>query len=123
MKAHIVHALASAVALGKTAADAGFDWPGIDGVLDNVAEETQELREAIASGNRDHAAAELGDLLFALTSVARHLGVDPEAALEGTNRRFEARYAHMRAAAGDRWRSLDLAQMESLWQQAKQSLV
>ena len=123
MKANIVHALARAVALGDAAAAAGFDWPGIDGVLDKVAEETQELREAIASGNRDHAAAELGDLLFALTSVARHLGVDPEAALDGTNRRFEARYAHMRAAAGERWRTLSLDEMESLWQQAKQSLL
>ena len=123
MKAHIVHALARAVALGDAAAGAGFDWPDVDGVLEKVAEETQELRDAIASGDRAHAAAELGDVLFALTSVARHLGIDPEAALEGTNGRFEARYAHMRAAAGDRWDALDLAEMESLWQQAKRSLL
>lgn len=120
----IVHALARAVALGEAAAVDGFDWPDIQGVLDKVAEEHRELLEAIAAGDRPGAEAELGDLLFALTSVARHLGVDPERALAGTNRRFEARLAAMRtaiAADGRAWSDLGLDELEAYWQRAKRT--
>ena len=124
-KAHIVHALARAVALGGEAARVGFDWPDVDGVLDKLAEETRELHEAIASGDRAHAEAELGDVLFVLTSIARHLKVDPEAALDGANRRFEARIAAMREAIaqdGRRWEDLTLDELEARWQGAKRIL-
>ncbi len=123
---NIVHALARAVALGEEAAKVGFDWPELQGVLDKVAEESAELHEAIASGDLAHAEAELGDLLFVLASVGRHLGVDPERALDGANRRFSARFARMSAdivADGLSWDALTLAEMESRWQQAKKSLL
>lgn len=122
---HSVHALARAVALGQDAAAVGFDWPDLDGVLGKLAEEQAELVEAVASGDRAHAAAELGDVLFVLTSVARHLGVDPEAALAGANQRFEARIAAMRralAADGLRWEDQSLDELEVRWQAAKRAL-
>ncbi|MEX0900073.1 MAG: MazG nucleotide pyrophosphohydrolase domain-containing protein [Gammaproteobacteria bacterium] len=123
---NIVHVLARAVALGDQAAQVGFDWPDIRGVLDKVAEESSELREAIASGDLAHAEAELGDLLFVLASVGRHLGIDPERALDGANRRFSARFARMSediTADGRSWDSLSLDEMEARWQQAKKSLL
>lgn len=122
----IVHVLARAVALGDEAAEVGFDWPDIHGVLDKVAEESAELREAIASGDLAHSEAELGDLLFVLASVGRHLGIDPERALDGANRRFSARFERMSediAADGLAWDALTLDEMEVRWQQAKKSLL
>lgn len=121
----IVHALARAVALGEAAAQRGFDWPDIRGVLDKIAEEAAELEEAVARGDRAHAAAELGDLLFVLASVGRHLGVDPEDALAGANARFEARISAMDAAIvadGLRWENLTLDELEVRWQTAKRVL-
>ncbi len=123
---NIVHALARAVALGDEAAKVGFDWPDIQGVLEKVAEESEELREAIASGDLTHSEAELGDLLFVLASVGRHLGIDPEQAIEGANRRFRARFDRMSAdlaVDGLSWDALTLDEMETRWQQAKKSLL
>ena len=122
---NIVHALARAVALGDEAARRGFDWPDVRGVLDKVAEEAAELEDAVASGDKAHAAAELGDLLFVLASVGRHLGVDPEDALAGANRRFAARVAEMEAALaadGLRWEDQSLDELEVRWQTAKRVL-
>lgn len=120
----IVHGLAEAVAVGRAAADAGFDWPGLDGVLAKVREEHGELLDAIAGGDRARMEAELGDLLFALASVARHLGIDPERALAGTIGRFGRRFEALRAAAaadGVDWDALTLEQLEARWQQAKRN--
>ncbi|MGH8245879.1 MAG: MazG nucleotide pyrophosphohydrolase domain-containing protein, partial [Gammaproteobacteria bacterium] len=92
-------------------------------VLDKLAEELDELREALGRGaSRGELAAELGDILFAGINCARHIGVDPELALRGTNRKFEERFAYMEkelAARGRSLREASLDEMEAIWQAAK----
>lgn len=115
-------ALQRASRLGKRAARVGFDWPGLAGVLDKVGEERRELDEAIEGGDADRIEAELGDLLFAFTNLARHLGVDAERGLRGTNRRFEKRFRAMEsalAAGGRDLREMTIEEMETCWQAAK----
>lgn len=112
-----------AAKLQKRASQVGFDWPEIDGVLAKVEEEVRELREAIASGNRDHAREELGDLLFSCVNVARHLKEDPEAALRQCNRKFEQRFGAVETAlkAQDQQPSdVSLEELDRLWEQSKQ---
>ena len=106
------------------AAKTGFEWPDTDAALDKVEEETRELREAVASSNADAVAEELGDLLFAAVKVARFAGVDPEQAAHAACEKFIRRFAAMEAAAADSGVPLEqrtLAQMQPLWQQAKQT--
>ena len=106
------------------AAKTGFEWPDTDAALDKVEEETRELREAVASCNADAVAEELGDLLFAAVKVARFAGVDPEQAAHAACEKFIRRFAAMEAAAADSGVPLEqrtLAQMQPLWQQAKQT--
>ena len=94
-------------------------------LVDKVAEETQELREAAVSGDAEAVAEELGDLLFAVVKVARFAGVDPEQAAHAACEKFIHRFAAMEAAAADSGVPLKqrtLAQMQPLWQQAKQTV-
>ena len=93
-------ALAGAMTISKKAAAAGFEWDAMAGVWDKVHEELDELKEAVASGDRAHAQEELGDVLFTLVNVARWCGIDPEAGLAGTNRRFLDRFSRVEAALG-----------------------
>lgn len=112
-------ALARAVKLGKRAGRVGFDWPDADGVRAKVQEELAELDSAGTAAER---AEELGDLLFALAQLGRHLGTDPEAALRGANAKFERRFASIEAQARALERelhSLTLAEWEALWQRSK----
>ena len=116
-------ALAGAMTISKKAAAAGFEWDGIDGVWAKVHEELDELKEAVdearASGDRAHAQEELGDLLFTLVNVARWCGIDPEAGLAGTNRRFLDRFSRVEAALGGDLGGRSIQELESFWQQAK----
>lgn len=115
-------ALSRAVKLQKRAAQVGFDWNDSLPVLDKIAEEVAELREAIASGDQTEIAAELGDMLFAQVNLARHLGVNPETALRGTNHKFERRFAYVEqqvAAAGGVWENFTLEQLDRFWDEAK----
>ena len=110
--------LTRAVKLQAKAAKVGFDWPSVENVYDKIAEEIDEFRSAPA----DKKAEEFGDLLFAVANVARHLGIDPEAALRGANAKFERRFAHIEARladAGKEPRQSDLAEMDGLWDEAK----
>jgi nucleoside triphosphate diphosphatase len=91
-------ALTRARKLGARAAQAGFDWSDASGPRAKVDEELAELDRASASGDDGARAAELGDLLFSVVNLARHLGVDPEAALRLANERFARRYRHVEAA-------------------------
>jgi tetrapyrrole methylase family protein/MazG family protein len=101
------------------AARVGFDWPQIEGVLDKIAEEIQEVKEAT---NGEELTDELGDLFFALVNLARWKKVDAESALRATNLRFKRRFAYVEQGArgqGKKVSELSLDEMESLWQEAK----
>ena len=111
--------LAGAMTISRKAAAAGFEWDGIAGVWEKVAEELDELKEAVASGDRSHAEEELGDVLFTLVNVARWCDLDPEAGLAGTNRRFLDRFSRVEAALGGDLQGKGIAELEGLWQQAK----
>ncbi len=88
-------ALTRARKLGSRAADAGFDWPDAGGPRAKIEEELSELDRAVSSANPEAREAELGDLLFSIVNLARHLEVDPEAALRRANERFARRYRHV----------------------------
>ncbi|MGR3342213.1 MAG: MazG family protein, partial [Paracoccaceae bacterium] len=115
-------ALTRAVKLQKRAARVGFDWPSTGQVIDKIAEEARELTEATASGSQDEIVEEFGDLLFVVTNLARHLQIDPEAALRGANAKFTRRFQGIEARLekrGKRPESSDLAEMDALWNEVK----
>jgi MazG family protein len=122
-------ALMEAHQLSTKAARVGFDWERVEDIFDKLHEEADELRAAIQSHREsesedDHARVreELGDLLFAVTNIARHLKVEPEAALKSTNRKFRRRFHHIEDGLRERGRTFDAAgldEMEALWQEAK----
>ena len=112
-------ALAGAMTISKKAAAAGFEWDDMAGVWEKVHEELDELKEAVASGNKTHAQEELGDVLFTLVNVARWCGIDPEAGLAGTNHRFLDRFSRVEAALGGDLQGCSIRELEGLWQQAK----
>ncbi len=116
-------ALTRAHKLGRRASRVGFDWPQPAGARAKVAEELAELDEAVAQGDRTAVAAEMGDTLFSLVNLCRHLELDPEDCLRSANARFAHRFERVERAVeaqadGD-WGTLDLAELEALWQQAK----
>jgi MazG family protein len=132
-------ALMEAHQLTTKAARVGFDWRDVDEIFDKLHEEVEELREAIriskeagpGSESASESAAdsadrrvreEVGDLLFAVTNIARHLDAEPEAALKLTNRKFRRRFRHIERGLRERNRPLGEAsidEMEALWQEAK----
>lgn len=112
-------ALSQAQEYQDRAARVGFDWPEIEGVLEKIAEEVEEVKRAT---NQEELAAEIGDLLFALVNLARWKKVDAESVLRGTNLKFKKRFAYIEQGAKKQGRelsSLSLDEMESLWQEAK----
>jgi len=115
-------ALAGAMTISKKAAAAGFEWDDMAGVWEKVHEELDELKEAVASGDKVHAQEELGDVLFTLVNVARWCGIDPEAGLAGTNHRFLDRFSRVEAALGGDLQGRSIRELEGLWQQAKAEL-
>ncbi len=112
-------ALAGAMTISKKAAAAGFEWDDMAGVWEKVHEELDELKEAVASGDKAHAQEELGDVLFTLVNVARWCGIDPEAGLAGTNHRFLDRFSRVEAALGGDLQGRSIRELEGLWRQAK----
>jgi nucleoside triphosphate diphosphatase len=118
-------ALAEAAKLGSKAAKAGFDWPDWRDLLPKIAEETAELEAeaAFADPSRKPAIeAELGDLLFTVVNLGRHLGVDAEMALRGCNLRFRQRFREMELASAKALEELSPPQLEELWSAAKRKL-
>jgi MazG family protein len=118
-------ALAEAAKLGAKAQKSGFDWPSWRHLLPKLVEETRELEAEAASGDparKPAVEAELGDLLFTVVNLGRHLGVDAEMALRGCNRRFRARFREMELAADRPLEELSADELESLWAQAKRKL-
>jgi endoribonuclease LACTB2 len=115
-------ALLRAQLIGDKAATVGFEWPDIQGPLDKVDEEKRELQEAIIAQDRAEMINEVGDLLFAVVNVCRHLGVSPEVALERTNHSFIERFEEMERVAEIEQHPLasrSLESLESLWVNAK----
>ncbi len=115
-------ALTRALKLQQKAGKVGFDWNDPHAVLAKIREEADEISAALASGDRAGAAAETGDLLFAVVNLARHLDADPEATLRVTNRKFERRFAFIEdalAARGKTPEQSSLEEMDALWNAAK----
>jgi len=115
-------ALLRAIKLQNRAARVGFDWPDTGGVLAKITEEARELVEARDRLGPDEVEAEFGDLLFVMANLARHLKVDPEAALRRTNAKFTRRFEQVEqrlAARGKRPQDSDLAEMDALWDAVK----
>ncbi|MEQ9563927.1 MAG: nucleoside triphosphate pyrophosphohydrolase [Woeseiaceae bacterium] len=120
--ANALPALKRAQKLGERASRVGFDWPTADGAWQKIDEELQELRGAQSSGHENAIAEELGDLLFAVVNLARHLDVDAEQALSNANRKFEGRFRSIErqvGEAGQDIRQLPLATLEDYWLRAK----
>jgi ATP diphosphatase len=114
--------LARAQKLQEKASKVGFDWNDPLAVLAKIKEEADEVAEAIAAGERIHAQEEVGDLLFAVVNLARHMGGDAEQSLRGTNQKFERRFAwieHALAQQGKTPKSSSLKEMDALWDAAK----
>ena len=124
-------ALMEAHQLGTKAARVGFDWRNVEEIFDKLHEEVDELRTAIrehkeagpdSEAEHERVREELGDLIFAVTNIARHLQVEPEAALKLTNRKFRRRFRHIERGLEARGRepgSATIEEMEELWQEAK----
>jgi nucleoside triphosphate diphosphatase len=122
---HALPALTRAAKLGRRAARVGFDWEHPSQVRDKVLEEVREIDDELASGAGTSSASlteELGDLLFAVANWGLHLKIDPEEALRAANAKFERRFRRMEALAaaqGSALQTLDAAQWDALWRQAK----
>jgi MazG family protein len=113
-------ALSEAGKLGSRAAKVGFDWPEVRGVVEKLREECGELETELREGDAKSASEELGDLLFTVANLARHMNVDPEMALRDANAKFRRRFAGMEAAAGRSLEQLPAAELEELWARSKQ---
>ncbi|MCM3635880.1 nucleoside triphosphate pyrophosphohydrolase [Paenibacillus camelliae] len=115
-------ALLTAYKLQKKAAKVGFDWDDIGPVLDKIAEELEELKQELASGDQQKQAAELGDLLFAVVNAARFIGADPEESLAKTNLKFKTRFQYIEKQLRINNKSFDdtnLIEMDQWWDEAK----
>ena len=112
--------------LGSKAAKMGFDWPNVDGLFDKLQEEITELQAELAPNAENYSTAaeeELGDLLFTVVNLARHLKIDPESALRATNAKFRRRFRAMESAAGgtEALAACTPAELEERWSQAKKT--
>lgn len=112
-------ALLRAYRIGEKAANAGFDWPDRSGPRQKLEEEATELDQAVAAGDQAAVHQELGDVLFAVVNLARHLSINPEMALRATIDKFTRRFEHVEEQLGDRLRDAPLAEKEELWEEAK----
>lgn len=119
---HALPSLSRAIKLQKRAAQVGFDWPAALPVVDKVREELDEVLEAMSENDPQAIAEEIGDLLFVVTNLARHLKVDPESALRAANGKFEQRLRFIEQALRDAGRAMedcDLEELDALWGEAK----
>jgi MazG family protein len=118
-------ALLQAQRLGEKAAAVGFDWPDAASVRDKIAEELQEIDQAVAGGKQDEVFHEVGDLLLAVSRYAKKLGVEPEDALRAANRRFRMRFEAVEdriAAAGKKLGEVSLAELDAEWNAVKKTV-
>ena len=114
--------LTSAMKISRKAAAAGFEWENIEGVWEKFNEELTEFKEALASTDKAHQQAELGDLLFTIINLARWYKLDPSEALQGTNHRFIQRLSMMESCAEHPLGTYTIEDLEALWQEAKSKI-
>ena len=113
-------AMVKAFRVGEKAASSGFDWEQKEDVWAKVKEEIAEIEVEMARGDQDRTESEIGDLFFALINMCRLYGIDPEMALERTNKKFIRRFQHMEAEAGDRlFTQMTAEELDTLWRNAK----
>ena len=113
-------AMVKAFRVGEKAASAGFDWEKKEDVWAKVKEEIAEIEVEMAAGNHERTTDEIGDLFFALINMCRLYGIDPELALEKTNKKFISRFQHMEAEAGDKlFSEMSAEELDVLWRNAK----
>lgn len=120
---HTLPAALEAYQLTRRASRIGFDWDNLEGLLDKLKEEVQELRGAMGGASKERVEEEIGDLLFVAVNVARFLHVDPELAMKKANRKFKSRFQQMEraaAAAGRKLADSPRDEMERLWERVKQ---
>ena len=118
-------ALKRAQKLGKRAGRVGFDWPDRKGVIEKIHEELGELEDAVGTREASEMEDELGDVLFAVVNLARHLDIDPEKALTGANYKFERRFRAMEseiAAVGLKMSKMSLEDLDQRWRKAKKDV-
>jgi tetrapyrrole methylase family protein/MazG family protein/ATP diphosphatase len=118
-------ALLEGLKLTKKAAKVGFDWENADPIFEKLDEEVAELRTAIKNGDTENAGEEIGDLLFVVINLARHLDIEPETALKKTNRKFRQRFKFIEDETKSRGKTLEessLADMDELWNKSKTQL-
>ena len=111
-----------AINLTEKAALIGFDWPNINPVFGKIDEEVAELKEAIATGNKDRILDEFGDVLFVCSNLARHLKIDPELALKHANEKFERRFRAVEAIAKEQYpqqTQFNLETLDNIWNKVK----
>lgn len=111
-----------AVELQKTAASIGFDWPHIDGVIAKIHEELDEVATELDEADQTKLLEEIGDLLFAITNLARHLNIDPELAIQQCNQKFIRRFHYIESQIFQQGKTLQtasLAELDALWDIAK----
>lgn len=108
--------------ISQKAARAGFEWDNVEGVWQKFQEELAEFQEALATEDKEHQQAELGDVLFTLINIARWYGLDPSGALQTTNLRFIQRLSQVEALAKKPLNDYSLEELEALWQKAKAQL-
>lgn len=114
--------LRTAVSLQKAAAGVGFDWQELHGIVDKIQEELTEVTDEIDQGDRERLQEEIGDLLFAVTNLARHLAIDPEQALTRCNSKFKRRFGYIEQQLAIRGKTpgdMPLNELDKLWEQAK----
>jgi len=118
--------LLEALKLTKTAAKVGFDWQNSEQIFDKLYEEVRELKSAIEHGDKENIDEEVGDLLFVVVNLARHLDVDPETALKKTNRKFRKRFKYIETELKQNGTDIDSAsldEMDDLWNKSKEQEV
>ena len=115
-------ALTRAQKIQKRVANHGFDWPSVDGVLNKLDEESNELKAAISQGDQENIDEELGDLMFTLVNLCRHLNVDAETSLRKATRKFEQRFHHVEntvLSKGQDFSETPLEELDQFWNEAK----